>query len=292
VNPGVAPKHPIAATAAQITEANQQFDASRTEFQTFTVTQGLLKRQVLAAVHSMYIDELNDEMIGFASVTCLEILQHLRLHYGMITPDQLESNLHQLDRQWQPPAPLEAFFQQIKKCQRFAEDGNEPITNKTAARATLKNVEATGLFANACRDWRKKSEPDQTLTAFKLKFSAADKERHRQTTSASAGYHGANAARATSTPVTPPVDTPATPPYRSANTPRNFHYCWSHGLGCNSRHTSLTCMYPKEGHQKTATLDNMLEGCRLIMHPPLSDCSSSGMTRRDTLLTQHNIQAN
>jgi hypothetical protein len=67
-------------------------------------------------------------------------------------------------------------------------------------------------------------------------------------------------------PVASPA--PATPSYHSANTPRNFHYCWSHGLGRNSQHTSPTCTYPKEGHQTDATLDNMMEGCRLIARPP------------------------
>jgi hypothetical protein len=274
-NPGAAANHPAAATTAQITEANRRFDAAKIEFQTYNVIEGLLKRQVLSAVDAMYLDELNDETVGFATSTCRALLAHLRSNYGTITPDQLETNLRQLERQWQPPAPLESLFQQIKKCQRFATDGNDPITNKTAVRSVLKNVEATGLFADACRDWRKRDDTDQTLAAFKIAFSAADLERKRQTTSAAAGYHGANAARAvtpapaTSAPARPVASpAPATPSYRSANTPRNFHYCWSHGLGRNSQHTSPTCTYPKEGHQTDATLDNMMEGCRLIARPP------------------------
>jgi hypothetical protein len=196
LNPGATPDHPAAATTAQITEANRHFDAARIEFQTFKIIEGLLKCQVPAAVHSMYIDKLNDETVGFATATCRGLLQHLRLHYGTITtPDQLEANRRQLDRQWQPPAPLEVLFQKIKKCQHFAEAGNDPITNKTAVHSALKNVEATGLFTDACRDWRKKAEAAQTLAAFKLDFSAADTERKRQTTSNTAGYyhHGANA---------------------------------------------------------------------------------------------------
>jgi hypothetical protein len=274
-NPGAVPVHAATATAAQITEANRRFDAARLEFQTYTIVEGLLKRQVLAAVDSIYLDELNDETVGFATATCRDLLQHLRLNYGTITPDQLEDNLRNLERQWQPPSPLEALFQQLKKCQRFAADGNDPITNKTVVRAALKNIEATGLFTDACRDWRKKSEATQTLTAFKTDFSAADKERLRQTTSASAGYHGANAVRAVPRAAAPSVPSPApssssssTPNYRPASTPRNFHYCWSHGLGRNSRHTSRTCAHPKEGHEQEATLDNLMGGCRLIARPP------------------------
>jgi site-specific recombinase XerD len=83
-------------------------------------------------------------------------------------------------------------------------------------------VEATGLFADACHDWRKKAEAEQTLDAFKLDFSAADTKHKRQTTNSNtAGFHGANAVRTVA--ATPA----ATSNYRAASTLRNFHYCWS-----------------------------------------------------------------
>jgi hypothetical protein len=113
-SPGAAANHPAAATTTQITEANRRFDAAKIEFQTYNVIEGLLKRQVLSAIDSMYLDELNDETVGFTTSTCHALLAHLRSNYGTITPDQLETNLRQLERQWQPPAPLESLFPQIK----------------------------------------------------------------------------------------------------------------------------------------------------------------------------------
>ena len=44
-----------------------------------------------------------------------------------------------------------------------------------------------------------------------------------------------------------------------------FYYCWSHGLGRNKDHTSKSCKKPKEGHQRKATIHNMLGGSARIM---------------------------
>ena len=276
-NPGKAVDHQANATAPQIIENNRFFDAATREFQLFNTVQDLLKRQILDAVDAMYLDDLNDENVGFATVTCRQILSHLRMHYGSITPDELDDNLVELDRQWQPPAPLEALFQQIKQCRCIAVEGHDPITDKTAVRAALKNVEATGLFSEACRDWRKKPVAQQTMHAFKQDFSLADKERQRTTTSASAGFHGANAVSSITTPA------PSTPNYRasaapasttqnrSASIPKTIHYCWTHGLGRNPRHTSPKCRNPAENHCKEATLYNMMGGCRRIHQEQTTD---------------------
>jgi hypothetical protein len=75
-NPGAAANRLPAATTAQIPEANRRFDAAKIEFQTYNVIEGLLKRQFLSAVDSMYLNELNDETVGFATSTCHALLEH------------------------------------------------------------------------------------------------------------------------------------------------------------------------------------------------------------------------
>ena len=117
----------------------------------------------------------------------------------------------------------------------------------------------------------------QNTRLFRRHFRAADQDRrHSTTTSASAGYHGANAAlnqpsaptKATSHP-TPATNTPSAP----GATPRgpdqrpNTSYCWSHGFLKNQKHNSLTCKFKKEGHQDTATGTNLMGGATGIFTP-------------------------
>jgi hypothetical protein len=52
------------------------------------------------------------------------------------------------------------------------------------------------------------------------------------------------------------------PPRRSF-TPSSDNYCWSHGYKVARTHTSQTCMYPKEGHQREATKINNMGGSQV-----------------------------
>ena len=113
------------------------------------------------------------------------------------------------------------------------------------------------------------------MDLFKLHFEAGNKERERKLTARTAGYHGANAACVVITDTDEPVpETAAAAMQQNTATQggnirlesgKLMYYCWSHGLGLNSRHTSASCQRQKEGHQVTATADNIMAGCNLIV---------------------------
>jgi hypothetical protein len=56
-------------------------------------------------------------------------------------------------------------------------------------RAALANLEASGLFGDAIRDWRKRPTVEKTLANFTKDFKQADAERQRQQTTEGASYH-------------------------------------------------------------------------------------------------------
>jgi hypothetical protein len=160
----------------------------------------------------------------------------------------------------------------IREIQRFAEAGSEPISDTTCLRLTLKTLEKTGVLTTSIERWRESDEATWTMAAFQSHFTKADKEWQRKLTAQAAGYHGTHAA----TPLaTPPVNAPAA----SANAPNPYsaradgctlYYCWSHGLGTNRSHTSLTCCFKKSGHEDTATICNHMGGCNIIMEARLT----------------------
>lgn len=272
VHPGLNPIHAANATAPQITEANRQYAALLAEHKVYVTTEQALKRQLLAAVDRLYVNELQHETLGFASVSTLQLLTHLHLTYGTITFDQLEANLINLERQWDPSNPIENLWEQVKECQRFASAGKDPISEITAVRKTLLNIEHTGVFSDAVRDWRKRPDIEWTWLNFKADFTIADRERQRLLTTENAGYHGAHAAIAAATEAanaaTAAVSALAAVTNRAPPAPSkqpNFYYCWSHGLGLNRAHTSATCNSKAEGHICEAVLGNMMGGNNNIM---------------------------
>jgi hypothetical protein len=262
VHHGSAPVHAPGATSAQITETNRQFKADTIKFNIYTSIEANLKKLLLQAVPATYIDELRDDIYSFANVRTLTILAHLDTTYGQISSDDLDANLEDLHRTWNSSQPIEDLWHQIRACRLFADD-IDPISELTAIRTALLNLEKTVLFTDVLKDWCKRPEVEHTLANLKSDFNRADKERHRSTTIRDAGFAGA----ASTSCATAANDSPApTLPPATTSDPglSGLHYCWSHGLGPNVSHTSASCRTKLPGHRDDATANNMLGGCNTI----------------------------
>jgi hypothetical protein len=250
-HPGSEPDHTEKQNGNEYTETNRAFLADTLEYNKYLHVEQALKMQLLTAVDPIYIEILRDPILAFARVTCLKLLEHLTETYGAITFDQLEENMNNLDRLWDPAEPMETVWTTVRKCQLFAAEGKDPITDATVVRKTLNMLTNTGVFAEGIRDWRKLPPTEWTWKKFIQHFTLANKERQRLITTASAGYHGANAA----TTPRPPAPT---------SSPTSFYYCWSHGLSKHANHTSATCHNKAVGHIVDSTLNNMKGGCNNI----------------------------
>jgi hypothetical protein len=64
----------------------------------------------------MYLDVLNDNMVGFANISARDILDHLFSTYGNITAVDLQINFENMPRAWDPHQPVESLFKQIQDC--------------------------------------------------------------------------------------------------------------------------------------------------------------------------------
>jgi hypothetical protein len=260
VNPGASPNHPAAATAAQITETNRQFLADGIEFRTYLQTESRLKKLLLEAVPATFTQHLMDRYLGFANVTTLAILNHLDATYGELSPDDLDRNMVELEKPWDPSTPIETLFQQLRHCQQFAVD-TDPISDLHLVRSGLRNVERTGMFVDAIRDWRKRPVAEKTIINFRTDFAKADEERNRQMTAQNAGYHTAAVLVEV---IAPEAMAAAAVTTKFDAAPPALYYCWSHGAGVNKDHTGATCKFPAPGHRGDATVFNMLGGCNII----------------------------
>jgi hypothetical protein len=54
----------------------------------------------------MYLEVLNDDMVGFANITARAMLDHLFITYGNITAVDLENNFEHMRRAWDPQQPV------------------------------------------------------------------------------------------------------------------------------------------------------------------------------------------
>jgi hypothetical protein len=76
--------------------------AQRETYRIYTSVQQALKQQIITVFEPMYLDVLNDEMVGFAKISARSMLDHLFTTYGNITTVDLENNFEHMRRAWDP----------------------------------------------------------------------------------------------------------------------------------------------------------------------------------------------
>jgi hypothetical protein len=143
----------------------------------------------------MYVDVLNDNMVGFANISARDMLDHLFITYGNITAVDLEINFENMHRAWDPQQPVESLFNHIQYCADYSEAGGILIGHPQEIKAGYAKIFATGHFMSACRRWNEKHHIEKTWTQFKSHFATAHRQ-HKQMqgeSAATAGYHSSNA---------------------------------------------------------------------------------------------------
>jgi hypothetical protein len=71
----------------------------------------------------MYLDILNDNMVGYANILARGMLDHLFETCGTITAVDLEINFEHMSRAWDPQQPVETLFNHIQVCADYSEAG-------------------------------------------------------------------------------------------------------------------------------------------------------------------------
>jgi hypothetical protein len=120
-------------------------------YQTCTSVQHALKKQIISVFEPMYLDILNDNMVGYANILARYMLHHLFETYGNITAVDLEINFEHMRRALDPQQPVEFLFKQIQDCADYSEAGGGLIGHPQQINIGYAKIFATGHFISACR---------------------------------------------------------------------------------------------------------------------------------------------
>jgi hypothetical protein len=188
--PPVPPPQPIIpanARATQINEAIRQHSEDQRIFQQYHDTDKALVKLILEALPRTYVEALEDDSIGFANVTCRDLLTHLYSEYGTISLSDRDNNQRRMNAPWNPPTPISELFKQINDGMTFAAAAGEPITDTQASRLTYNLINQTGFFNEACREWRLRDPANQTFAELQIFFRRMDRDRLQTSTILSEG---------------------------------------------------------------------------------------------------------
>jgi O-acetyl-ADP-ribose deacetylase (regulator of RNase III) len=192
--PGRAPTEIDGGTAAQLSAERHRWEEAVSTFRTRSTVEQALKKQIITVFEPMYLEILNNDMVGFANTSAREMLEHLFLSYGSIAAVDLERNFENMRKAWDPQQPVETMFKQIQDCVDYAEAGGITIGEAQKLSTAYTKVFATGIFHSACRRWNEQDAESKTWSNFKIHFATAYRQ-HKQMQGESAATSGyANAA--------------------------------------------------------------------------------------------------
>ena len=262
VHPGRFPIIPPASSNAIASELTRVHSVLVRDFLLYVAVSNALRLCILTAVPPIYLAILADTQFGHAHNTPLILLEHLTATYGRVRPEDLTANWDSMLAPWSNDRAIEELFTQHRNAQLFALPF-DAISDTTSIRYLLINLTNAGGFDDAIERWDRLLPANQTLADLQIHFHEANQARLRVLSARQAGFAAAAA-------VAPAVAAPA--PLAAAVQPvadaivdsRSYYYCWSHGLGQNSAHTSANCNNRAEGHCVGATLTFRQGGSNLI----------------------------
>jgi hypothetical protein len=120
--PGRAPAT-MDGTAAQIRADRHVWEEDVQTYRTCTSVQQALKKKIISVFAPMYLDILNDNMVGYANISARDMLDHIFETYGNITAVDLEINFEHMRQAWDHQQPVETLFKQIQDCADYSEAG-------------------------------------------------------------------------------------------------------------------------------------------------------------------------
>jgi hypothetical protein len=140
---------------------------------------------------------MNDDMVGFANASALEIIiTYLFTTYSNTTAVDLDQNFDTMRKAGDLHQSTETLFKQIQDSVDFSEAGGVKIGAAQQSSVSYTYVFGTCILMSAFRSWNEKEDLERTWNNFKTHFSAAyHQHNHIQGESATtSGYHAANAA--------------------------------------------------------------------------------------------------
>jgi hypothetical protein len=143
-------------TAAHISATRHIWEEDVQTYSTYTSVQKSLKKQIINVFEPMYLDVLDDDMVGFSKISAREMLDHIFTTYRNITAVDLENNFEHMRRAWDPQQPVESLFKQIQECAAYSEAGGVLIGHPQKIILGYASIFATGYFMSTCRLWNEK----------------------------------------------------------------------------------------------------------------------------------------
>jgi hypothetical protein len=195
-DPGAVPTHAVNATAAVRETDRLNHKAAQKLFDHHNNMNDALKTQIIDAVTDTYLGELRNRYTGYMGVTPRDLIDHLLERYGRITASDIANCRTQMEAPMDTTRPIDVYFQTIDDCVQFATDGKVPFTASQIVQTAYHAISKSGLYNDACKEWRRKPAANRTWVAFKPFFATEynDLKEQQKLNNNQNNFQGANSA--------------------------------------------------------------------------------------------------
>jgi len=135
-----------------------------------------LKQMIIASVDYLFIKSLRKKYAAYGNQTTKKLLTHLYTTYADISVGELQANDAATKQAYDVKQAMETLFEKIESAVEYAAAGNTPYTPQQVLVTALQLVFQTGIYADGCKEWKRKPVADKTWIAFKVFFANANQE--------------------------------------------------------------------------------------------------------------------
>ena len=194
------PSHPGHAptTLSTVTGTREkQLLKHKAELTTYETCQGVIsgiKELIAGAVSTEWLEEINDDILEFQKVTCLEMLEHLEDRGGDVDYIDIQEMRKERDAPWNTNEHIVTYFSGVQGAVKRLKKAGVTSDEVELLANALFSIKQSGEMEHALQEWDKKAKADQTWEKAKTYFSKeyANRRKHKTIEAKQAGYGSAN----------------------------------------------------------------------------------------------------
>ena len=188
--------HPTTLSTATGTREKQLLK-HKAELTTYETCQGVIsgiKELIAGAVSTEWLEEINDDILEFQNVTCLEMLEHLEARGGDVDYIDIQEMRKERDAPWNTNEHIVTYFSGVQGAVKRLKKAGVTSDEVELLANALFSIKQSGEMEHALQEWDKKAKADQTWEKAKTYFSKeyANRRKHKTIEAKQAGYGSAN----------------------------------------------------------------------------------------------------
>jgi hypothetical protein len=156
----------------------------------------IVERIVSEVVDATYVEELEDDYIGYTSQTIKTIIQHLKTEWCTVTTLEKKIAMAAFNLHWDFTTHITKFARELDKQQKLCREINVPAADATKIQHYVENMYASEMFDDKeMRAWENKPEANKTWDNAKLHFVELYKSKRKYSEEREArkgGFESAN----------------------------------------------------------------------------------------------------